>query len=568
MNKIKDILKKGLIGVAIINLALFYSVVGLANRAQAADAEIIIDDGDTGFTSSFVNNSESIDTWSRMINSSGWETDFLYETSDSLTTKWAKWTPNISEPGLYNVYAHWSAHPDGATNTQYQINYSGGVDYQTVDQTKTAAGVSSCFYSASGWKYLGSYQFAEGSTGFVKLLESAQGNTIADSVKFSHTNVVPSVPKLLSPGDKAYLNDLKPTFEWDLSIDIDDTNIEYELEVDDNLDFSSLVIDEKNLLNTKFTPTSDLLKKTHYWRVRSFDGEDYSEWSQMRILNFDMDDPLVNIDSYTPAINERTVFKEGRKEKIDLKSTIIDSLSGLASTRWEFEGNVILRTEDGISEYIYVDNPGEYDLVLKAKDNAGNRTEEKVKLTFQNQLPVVPSLSIIREEDGIKLGWNRVDDTRGYQIIKNGIPIQAKNDLIPADVTEYLDEYVREGNSYEYRVRAYDQDSGYQDIYVKSNPVKTYLFTPKAEQLVSTSSVGGSAVTGDPFSTNRGEVKSQKKDNGKVEENSDNEDAIDETGEEAKTNWPMIIAIIIAATIVLGGAAYWWYGVSEDKDQI
>lgn len=95
---------------------------------------------------------------------------------------------------------------------------------------------------------------------------------------------VPGVPSLTSPASNSLTKDLTPTFNWsDSSPDLD----YYQLQVDDNNDFSSPLIDTTSMgAVSDFTPLADLpAATTLYWRVSAFNSSGGTQgWSATRSL--------------------------------------------------------------------------------------------------------------------------------------------------------------------------------------------------------------------------------------------------------------------------------------------
>jgi hypothetical protein len=90
----------------------------------------------------------------------------------------ATWRPDIVQAGDYNVYAWWIEGDQRATNAPYTIHYNGGSDTVTVNQKESESG--------GKWNYLGTYNFAAGTSGYVVLSDEpdANGKVCADAISF------------------------------------------------------------------------------------------------------------------------------------------------------------------------------------------------------------------------------------------------------------------------------------------------------------------------------------------------------------------------------------------------
>ncbi|MFI7672766.1 family 16 glycosylhydrolase [Actinophytocola sp. NPDC049390] len=86
----------------------------------------------------------------------------------------ATWRPTLRAAGRYQVYVWRIAHSGSDRNTRYDVGHSGGAAARHVDGTA----------GTSGWVSLGTYSFAAGQTGYVKLTSSGVGCARADAVKF------------------------------------------------------------------------------------------------------------------------------------------------------------------------------------------------------------------------------------------------------------------------------------------------------------------------------------------------------------------------------------------------
>ncbi len=132
------------------------------------------------------------------------------------------------------------------------------------------------------------------------------------SMSFTSGNP-PSIPVLLTPANNALTKDYTPLFDWKDSTLAGGAVSYYELWVDDDLNFSSPVINTTTILSN-YTPVSELAhNKVYYWRVRAANtlgGTDHlSAWSVVRSLRTLVDAPaLVSPNDGFHALTLRPSF--------------------------------------------------------------------------------------------------------------------------------------------------------------------------------------------------------------------------------------------------------------------
>jgi hypothetical protein len=86
----------------------------------------------------------------------------------------------------------------------------------------------------------------------------------------------PSAPALISPANGAAITDSTPLFDWS---DSTGSPTLYQLQVDDNADFSSPTLTKTSSGSTT-SATTALANGTYYWRVRARDAlGNWGEWS-------------------------------------------------------------------------------------------------------------------------------------------------------------------------------------------------------------------------------------------------------------------------------------------------
>ena len=151
--------------------------------AFAFAADIIIDDGDAGY-------SETPAIFSSASNACGFNGDYRFETSG--TTDFAEWVPTLPGAGTYKVYVHYCVHSARPDAVVHRIVADNGTTVVTVDQTKNANGATVADFTASGWKFLGTFAMTPSSGHKVELDTSDTGDTAADAVRFSPDLIVPT----------------------------------------------------------------------------------------------------------------------------------------------------------------------------------------------------------------------------------------------------------------------------------------------------------------------------------------------------------------------------------------
>jgi hypothetical protein len=185
----------------------------------------------------------------------------------------------------------------------------------------------------------------------------AAGNVSAwSAVWIVYINAIPTpTPTLLSPGNLALLSDTTPTFVWEAALDVN----RYRLQVDNDLDFSSLKINITQA-GVSYTPLTGIGNNEFYWKVqaRGLDGL-WGPWSAVWMVTvdtvapapptlllpantttegtstpfFDWDDPL-EAESYLIQMDRRSDFTGASK----VEGTPIDSHftpgAALADGKW------------------------------------------------------------------------------------------------------------------------------------------------------------------------------------------------------------------------------------------
>ncbi|MFA5859505.1 MAG: FlgD immunoglobulin-like domain containing protein [Elusimicrobiota bacterium] len=269
-------------------------------------------------------------------------------------------------------------------------------------------------YTASGLKAGTAYYFR------VDAYKSVSPETLSYSSVIVATNtlgsadtIAPAVPTLVSPANAASLASSVPVFDW--SDVTDPSGVKYKLQVDNNPDFTSLVINQGTLTASTYSPTAGLANGTYYWRVAAYDNTgNSSSWSAARSVALN----VTGTDT-TPPTNPTSI----QAWASDTKTTVIanDTWQKVdAGPYFEFTGANDAGT--GVSGYaVYwgtssAGDPGNVQTIVnqapvkyfampavaekpcylrvKTRDNAGNWSEAVTLFTlkYDNIPPLVPSL--------------------------------------------------------------------------------------------------------------------------------------------------------------------------------
>lgn len=150
-----------------------------------ASNEVIVDNKDSGFTRS--------NSWSESGSQPEYGGSSLYTGTSG---KWARWAPNISTTGTFEVFAWWNCYTNRDQKAKFTISHSGSTTIKYLNQrassNNTVTTKSSCEDSSGSgccgyWVSLGSYTFTAGNTDYVEVERhgsSTGSSTTADAVKF------------------------------------------------------------------------------------------------------------------------------------------------------------------------------------------------------------------------------------------------------------------------------------------------------------------------------------------------------------------------------------------------
>ncbi len=130
----------------------------------AMPGEIIMDNPEATFVGNWPSNSTNADRYG----------DDLRYNAAGVGSDTATWKPDIPKAGNYAVYAWWHAYSNRATDAPYTIHHKGGFETVRVNQE----------INGGQWNWLGTWNFDEGTSGYVVLSDNANEYVIADAIKW------------------------------------------------------------------------------------------------------------------------------------------------------------------------------------------------------------------------------------------------------------------------------------------------------------------------------------------------------------------------------------------------
>ena len=137
----------------------------------------------------------------------------------------------------------------------------------------------------------------------VTIVDVANNQNTTETRTITLDNVIPSIPILGNPRNDTYqLYDNATVFDWSNSTDLENSTLNYEFQLSNNTVFNlTYFIKNINISQSNFTLTVNEMPSVgkHYWRVRSNDGTNYSNYSNL----FQVDIVYAVINLTSPSYN-------------------------------------------------------------------------------------------------------------------------------------------------------------------------------------------------------------------------------------------------------------------------
>lgn len=119
-------------------------------------------------------------SWTSSQSATGYiGTSYVHDNNANKGSCWITYSPTLPTAGAYEVYLAYAASTNRATNVPITIAHASGTSAVTLNQQ-----------TGGGWTRIGSWNFAAGSTGSVKISNlNTNGYVIADAVRFSPISI-------------------------------------------------------------------------------------------------------------------------------------------------------------------------------------------------------------------------------------------------------------------------------------------------------------------------------------------------------------------------------------------
>ena len=158
-----------------------------------------------------------------------------------------------------------------STTVHYRLQVDNNADFSSPAVSKTW--VSYSYYTMTTSLSKGTYYWRVRSV-------DANGKMSAWTEPWSFTvaTVAPAAPTLVSPSNGAVITDHTPYLDW--SKVTASSTVHYQLQVDNNADFSSPSVNKTWVSYSYYTVSTSLSHGTYYWRVRAVDASgNKSDWT-------------------------------------------------------------------------------------------------------------------------------------------------------------------------------------------------------------------------------------------------------------------------------------------------
>lgn len=158
-------------------------VLDVPGEDAPVEGEIVVDNRDPEFSSQ--------GAWVSSTFFDGYiGTDYLHDNQANKGQLSATFTPQIENPGAYQVYVRWTADDKRDTAVPITIVHANGQTNLTVNQQD----------NGNQWRHLGDFVFEAGNSGYIKISNAnTSGYVIVDAVRLAPTDHAPQAELTVTP---------------------------------------------------------------------------------------------------------------------------------------------------------------------------------------------------------------------------------------------------------------------------------------------------------------------------------------------------------------------------------
>lgn len=249
-------------------------------------------------------------------------------TATNITLNGTKSTLNAENIQLFNVQSY-PADESGLHNISKYVNVSNtsasasldlNISYSAADLNgKNESELKIYSWNGSDW-------IAESDTGVDTTNKVVWAKNITSfSIKAVMGNAKPDAPILQSPGNESIVIDLTPTLNWSIPADADGDTLHFEVQLANDSAFAEIVESANSSDDTTgfdpappvaegagtetYTIQNKLEFRQFWWRVRAFDGAEYSDWGGPFTFNTttsvvcSLSQSEIDFGSFSPGVN-------------------------------------------------------------------------------------------------------------------------------------------------------------------------------------------------------------------------------------------------------------------------
>lgn len=159
------------------------AVLGLLLLTQAFATRIIVDNSMTSGTNVFTQTG----SWTAVSTPSGYYGSNYLLAAAGATSTAARWRPEITTAGYYDIYMKWTAGTPRANRAAIEVNYQGGTKTDSTRRVNQQI-------NGGTWVFIGTYYLSAGTGNSVRILANATGNVAADAVLFELSHAIGTGP--------------------------------------------------------------------------------------------------------------------------------------------------------------------------------------------------------------------------------------------------------------------------------------------------------------------------------------------------------------------------------------